>query len=357
MNILIFAGGSGTRLWPASRKSKPKQLLKFVGDDTLLQHTYKRVKKGNKVNQVFIATSNDYEAQIRKQLPSLPKTHYSLEPIRRNRGPALGLAVLIMNHFSNDKIFATAWADDYIKQDKIYHDALNLGANYIKKNINSVVAIGIKPTSPHTGFCYIQTGHAISQNKSIFTVNKFTKKPSQLEAKKYLASKNFVWNTGYFISHTDHILNLYKQYRPEVFNLLMKIKPYIGTSKQIKMIAKYYKQMPDFDFEEIFNSHPKQLKAIKAKFDWADIGRWSVIKDIQSKPKNNLVKGLTLSHQTEGTLIYNYNKNQLVTTVHTKNLIIVVTPESVLVADKEKSEELKDLISKIKANPKLTKYL
>lgn len=357
MNILIFAGGSGTRLWPASRKSTPKQLLKFVGSDTLLQHTYKRVRKGVKANQVFIATSSSYAGQIRKQLPSLPKYHYSLEPMRKDRGPALGLAILIMSSQSKDKVFATAWADDHIHQTKLYHDTLKIGADYVKNNPDSIIAVGIKPTTAHTGFCYVQAGKSVPGNKNIFSVKRFTKKPNKAEALKYLSSGNFVWNTGYFISHADHVLALYKKYKPKAYSLLMKIKPHIGTSKQAAMISKYYSQMPSFDFEEILNAHPKQLKTIKADFDWADVGRWSVIKDIQSKTKENHIKGLALSHETQGTLIYNYNPKQLVTTLHVKNLVVVVTPEAVLVADKKNSEELKHLVEKIKSDPKLKKYL
>lgn len=357
MNILIFAGGSGTRLWPASRKSTPKQLLKFVGNDTLLQHTYKRVRKGLKADNIFIATASNYASQIKKQLPNLPKSHYSLEPMRKDRGPALGLAVLIMSHQNDDKVFATAWADDHIEQTQLYHETLTQGAEFVKDNPNSIIAIGIKPTSAHTGFCYIQTAKPIFRNEHIFNVRAFTKKPNQTQAEKYLKSGDFIWNTGYFISHADHILALYKKYKPEAYTLLMKIKPHIGTTKQASMIKKYYAQMPEFDFEEILNAHPEQLKAIKAEFDWADVGRWSVIKDIQSKPSENHTKGLTLSHETNGTLIYNYNPKQLVTTLHLKDIIVVVTPESVLVADKNHSEELKNLIERIKADSKLKKYL
>lgn len=360
MNIIIFAGGMGTRLWPASRKKTPKQLLKFIGNDTLLEHTFKRVRKGVKADQIFIAINSAYAAQIRKQLPSLPKSHYSLEPMRKNRGPALGLAALIMDHESDDKIFATAWADDHITQAALYHETLKLGEKYIQENPKSIIAVGIKPTSAHTGFCYIQTGKnqgGSGVGSAVFAVKRFTDKPNKNQAEKYLASGSYYWNTGYFISHVDHILGLYKKFRPKAYALLMKIKPHIGTAKQAAMIAKYYAQMPEFDFEEILNAHPEQLLALKAEFDWADVGRWSVVKDIQSGKTANLAKGKVLDHETTGSLIYNYNPKQLVTTLHVKNLVVVVTPEAVLVADKNNSEELKKLVERLQTDPKLRKYL
>ncbi len=116
MNILIFAGGSGTRLWPASRKKLLNNYLSLLVTIPYSKIPTKRVRKGVKANQVFIATSSSYASQIRNQLPSVPKTNYSLEPARKNRGPALGLAVLVISEQSEDKIFATAWADDHITQ-------------------------------------------------------------------------------------------------------------------------------------------------------------------------------------------------------------------------------------------------
>lgn len=115
--------------------------------------------------------------------------------------------------------------------------------------------------------------------------------------------------------------------------------------------------MPEFDFEEILNAHPEKLLAVKANFDWADVGRWSTVKDVQSSELENLSKGNVLEYGTNGSLIYNYNPKQLVTALHVKDLVVVVTPEAVLVADKNNSEELKHIIEKIKQDPKLKKYL
>lgn len=356
MNILIFAGGSGTRLWPASRKSQPKQFLKFVGNNTLLEQTYKRMRKGVKADKIFIATSSSYAKHIRTQLPQISPSHYSLEPIRKDRGPALGLAALIMQHESRDDIFATAWSDDHIKQEDIYHSTLKRAETYLIEHPSTIIAVGITPSSPSTGFRYIQSGKPLSE--SIYAVKKFTEKPNHNQSISYFESGKYLINSGYFISSATHILELYKKYQPKCYQLLMKIKPAIGTKQQSKIIEKYYRQMPVFDFEEILIKNPSELLVTPGAFDWADVGRWSVIKDIQSSLEDNLTKGLTLSHETTGSLIYNYNSGkQIVTTLHVNNLVIVVTPESVLVADKNNSEELKHLIEKLKANPKLNKFL
>ncbi len=355
MNILIFAGGSGTRLWPASRKATPKQFLNFVGNSTLLQQTHARMRKGVKNDQIFIATNSDYASQIQKQLPAIKQSHFSLEPARKDRGPALGLAILIMQHSSRDDIFATAWSDDFIKQENVYHKTLQQAQSYLKKHPDNIVAVGIKPSSPSTGFRYINSGKATAPG--IFQVKKFTDKPNLKQAQAFFKSGNYLINSGYFISSGAHILSLYKKYQPKAYDLLMQIKPAIGTSKQQAVIKKLYSKMPKFDFEEFLIKNPRELLVIPGKFDWADVGRWSVIKDIQSSQKENLISGQALTHETTGSLIYNYTPKQLVTTLHVHNLIIVVTPEAVLVADKNNSEELKHLIEKLKSDPKLNKYL
>lgn len=357
MNIIIFAGGQGTRLWPASRANKPKQFLKLVGNKTLLEQTYERIKSKFSPKQVFIATTSEYAPYIKKQLPRVPISHFSLEPMRRNRGPALGLAVLIMQHNSKDDVFATAWSDDHIANPKLYLQTLSQAGTLAKKFPNRIFAIGVKPTLASPAFCYIQYGPQIRNTKNSFSVKKFTDKPTVKEAKKFLKNGNYLWNTGYFVSTGTNILRLYQQYYPKSYEILMKIKPAIGTKNQAEIIKKYYPKLESFDFEDILRSQPEELGVIPAEFGWADVGRWAVIKDIQSKEYENLSLGNAVLHDTTGSLVYNYNSKQIVTTLHANNLVIINTPEAILVASKDNTEELKALIKILEQDKKLKKFL
>jgi mannose-1-phosphate guanylyltransferase len=355
MNVIIFAGGQGTRLWPASRANKPKQFLKLVGDKTLLEQTFDRLKSQFKSKQVFVATNQQYAQMIKKQLPQVPVSNFSLEPSRKNRGPALGLAILIMQHNSKDDVFATVWSDDHIANPKLYLNTLASAGKIVKSNPKQIVAVGVKPTTPSPAFCYIQT--KIKRSNGLLPVQKFTDKPTVKEAVNFLKSDNYFWNTGYFISSGSHILSLYQTYYPKSFKILMKIKPYIGTNKQSVMIKKYYSQLEVFDFEDILRKDPEQLKMLVGNFGWADIGRWSVIKDIQSSEKDNLIYGKVATHNTTGTLIYNYNPKQIVTGLGLRNHIIVNTPEALLIADKNNTEELKALIKILEEHSEYKKFL
>lgn len=355
MNAIIFAGGSGTRLWPASIKSKPKQFLKLVGNKTLLEQTFARVRKGFPASKIFIATSKDYKNVVSKQLPALKKTNYSLEPTRNDRGPALGLAILIMQSQNQDDIFATAWSDDYIKQENIYHDTLKKAEEFIKQNGKAIIAIGITPTGPNTSFRYL---HIPSDSQGdIYKVKRFTDKPTAKQAEKYFEQGNYLINSGYFVSSGSFILELYKKHQPQCYKLLMEIKKAIGTKKQQSVIDQIYPKIKPFDFEQILIDHPEYLYAAPGAFDWADVGRWGVIKDIQSSPLENLTKGNVLTHKTTSSLIYNYSKSQLVTVLHKDNTVVVVTDQSILIADKNRTDELKELINLLEQNPELKRYL
>lgn len=361
MNILIFAGGSGTRLWPVSRKSSPKQLLKLIGDKTLLENTYDRCKTWTKPNQIYIATLKEYKTVIQKQLPKIPASHYSLEPVLRDRGPAIALAALIMHHNNPRSCFMTMWSDHNIEESPGYFKKLlEKAERYLEDNPSATLTIGVPPTFAHTGFGYIKKGRPLANKYSLplNSVSAFIEKPNQAKAERFLKTGNYLWNSGYFIWKTATILDLYRQHLPEVYKILKKIEPYLGTSKQQAMIDKWYPKMPKVEVENgILEKVKKDIYTIQASFDWIDVGSWKVIKDIQAKDGQNFSTGLHVEHRTSNSLIYNYNPRQLVTTLHANNLVVVVTPDAILVADKDNSTELKQLIAKLKSDHKYKKYL
>jgi mannose-1-phosphate guanylyltransferase len=357
MNILILAGGSGTRLWPASRRNKPKQLLPFIGSKTLLQNTYERFSTFTSPKHIFIGTLNKYAGSIRKQLPKIPKSNYSLEATLRDRGPAIGLAALIMEHQQPGSNFVTAWSDNYINNEGKYLAMLRKAEKYLIKNPETTVIVGVKPTFAHTGMGYIEIGKNIaSAGLQLSQVRAFKEKPDSATAARYLRSGKYLWNTGYFMWNANHLLRLYEQHLPEIYILLMKIKPALGTAKQQSVINKIYPRMPKVDIEKGLIERVNNRVAIAGDFDWADIGSWKVVKQVLASGNKNLIKGLWAGTDTDNCLVYNYT-NKLVSTVGVKNSVIVVTPDTVLVADQDKSEEIKKLISLLESDPKLKKYL
>lgn len=328
---------------------------------TLLQNTYERSLSWTKQNQIFIATLSDYKQSIKKQLPGIPNSHYSLEPVLRDRGPAIGLAALIMHHDNPKSCFMTMWSDHEISETKDYFKKiLNQAEKYLNSNPEATLTIGVKPTSPNTAFGYIEKGKKV-KNKflpNLYSVNSFKEKPTLQTAQRFIKSKNYLWNSGYFIWKTETLLKLYKKHLPEIYEILMEIKPFLGTSKQQSAINRWYPKMPKIEVEQgLLEKIKNNIVTIESSFNWNDVGSWKVIKDIQSKNGQNISKGLHVDYNSKNVLVYNYSPKQLVTTISVENLIIVVTPDAILVADKDNSVELKKLISKLKSEPKFKKYL
>lgn len=341
-----------------SRKSKPKQLLKLLGDKTLLEATYHRLQKGFLPKEIFIATTSDYERHIRKQLPEIPKQNFSIEPEVRDRGPAVGLGALLINHAEPDSTFVMAWSDHYIKDVAGYFQSLKIAEAHLNDQPEKILTIGALPSSPHTGLRYIQVKKGGNSKKSekVFNVKAFKDKPTHKQAENYLKSGDHLWNTGYFVAKTGHFLKFYEKHLPEIHKVLMQIKPYLGTKKQQWAINYFYPRMPKTDFEYILLKHPEVMACVKANFDWIDVGSWQVIKDVLSGEKDNLIKGLALHHKAEGSLIYNFEK-KLVAITGLSDVVVINTKDALLIAPKNQSESVKELMNKMKADSNLKKYL
>ncbi|HVY68136.1 MAG TPA: sugar phosphate nucleotidyltransferase [Patescibacteria group bacterium] len=354
MLALIMAGGSGTRLWPLSRRQKPKQLLKFINNETLLQTTFHRLAKGFAADRIFVATTKAYSRLLAQQLPRIPGRHYSIEPQLKDRGPAIALAALIMHHYHPDETFVTAWADHYIKNEAGYFQTLKTAQRFLSSHPSYLVTIGARPDYPHTGFGYIKTGRRLDHQ--VYQASAFKEKPDLKTAEKFVANGRYLWNTGYFICRLDTLIDLYRRHQPAIYQLLEKIKPYIGTKKQQWAINRFYPKMPQVDIERGLIEKLDRVAAVKAGFDWADIGSWKVIKDVLSVEEENLTRGRVVTHNAKKSLVYNY-ENKIVAMVGAENLIVVNTKDALLIAPKDKSEEIKELVKKISQNKKLKKYL
>jgi mannose-1-phosphate guanylyltransferase len=354
MYALIVAGGAGTRLWPLSRKNSPKQLLKLIDKNTLLQTTFQRLLKGFSKNRIFVATTAAHAPQIAKQLSGIPKNHYSIEPVQKDRGPAIALSALLIQHFDAKASFVTAWSDHYIKNETAYFEAIKTAEKFLLTHPDYFLTVGAKPSYAHTGFGYIEQGKMVSNGA--YAVRSFKEKPDLKTAQKFIKSGKFLWNTGYFICRADTLLKLYKQHQPQIYKILMKIKPFLGTKKQQAAINKFYPQMPHADIEKGIIEKLSRVVVVPAKFEWADIGSWKIIKDVLSQEHKNLTKGNVALHNTNKSLIYNY-EDKLVAVVGVEDLIIVNTKDALLIALKDKSEEIKELVKKLQADEKLKKYL
>lgn len=357
--VLIMAGGTGTRFWPLSRRGYPKQFLNLVEDDkSMLQLTYERINKFVEDKQIFIATNKLYVKQIKKQLPSLSEDNIIIEPYKRNTAPCIGLAaVYITNKFPKSTITVLP-SDHLIKDNETFLRILNSATKYAAQGEN-IITIGIKPSKAETGYGYIHLGERVSQinGNKLYKVKEFTEKPDFKKAQKFYEDGMYYWNSGMFVFNSETILSKFKRYLPDIYNSLQKISKAVNTEDEKAIIDREFSSMENISIDFGILEKDTGIYVIPAKLGWSDIGSWTALEEINDeKDLNNIVNSKHIGIDTNKSIIYNDDKEKIITTIGIDNLIIVNTEDAILVCNKNNAQEVKK-IEKILKEKDLDKYI
>ncbi len=357
MKIVILAGGYGTRLWPVSRESKPKQMVRFYNNQTLLQLTYKRVIKGFKKENIYISCGKDQLNLLTKQT-KVNKNNFILEPEAKGTAMAIGLASLRLYQEDKNAVLAMVNSDHFIRNDKEYLRILKLANRVVKENPDYLTLIGIKPNCPETAYGYIELGKLFQKENddSIYRVKKFKEKPNFKTAKKYYQDNKFLWNPAWFVFKAETMLNLFQQYLPIHYQALKNIEQKIGTKEESKVLISEFKKVSSISIDYAIIEKAKKMLVIPAKIDWRDIGSWDAVGDILGdKFKKESENGLFID--SKNNLVVNKNKEQLISILGVDDLIVVNTKDALMICHKSKSQEVKKIIKKLRINRKLKRYL
>lgn len=352
MKIVILAGGTGTRLWPISREKSPKQIKPLIGSKTLLQQTYQRIRNGFKPEDIFLSINQNQFAEIKRQLPSVRKDHFIVEPVKRNTAAAIGLASVILEKRYPNEVIATANADHYIKNEKEFIRILKLAERVVKDNPKNILLIGVNPNFPDTGSGYIKLNKQIKiYNKDkVFSVECFVEKPDLKTAESYLKNWAYLWNPAYFVFRPQTMLANLKDCLPHHYKILMAIKN--QPDKLNSLFPKIKSKSVDYGIME----KAKNLLCLPASFDWVDIGHWQTLQEVLAGDKSkNVVKGKYLHIDGTGNLIYSYT-NKLIATIGIKNTIIVETENAILVCPKNRAQEVRKIVEMLEKR-KMREYL
>jgi len=350
MYPFIFAGGSGTRLWPISRKSSPKQIKPFLNEKTLLQKTYERLQKGFGKEQIWIATGENEFEIIKKQLPLFSENQMSLEPDRRDTAAAVGLATLYLHMHDTESILVNINSDADIKDEDEYIRVMKKIETFIEKNPNYITGIGVNPDYPETGYGYIQKGEILKKDEkdSIYKVQKFTEKPNKKMAEKYINSGKYLWNLTLFAWKTKTMLNLFKKFVPEIYEGLMEIKKAIGKDNEYIVLKNIYPKLQKISIDYAIFEKAPFMAVLPASFGWSDIGSFGTIYDLQKKDKNqNVIRGESVNINSSGNLIYG-DKGKLIATSGISNMVIIDTKEALLICDRNDTQSVKKIVEKLK---------
>jgi mannose-1-phosphate guanylyltransferase/mannose-1-phosphate guanylyltransferase/mannose-6-phosphate isomerase len=338
---ILLAGGTGTRLWPVSRELYPKQLVKFVGEDSLLQGTIKRLSPVLNPENVKVVCGEQHFHETARQIENLgltPQGKLICEPSGRNTAPAILLAVLHILTIDKDAVLCIFPADHVIQDRDGFHDRLSAAIALAKDG--HIVTFGIQPHYPETGYGYIECGKKVDHDARV--LKRFVEKPDLTTAQKYIKSGNFFWNSGMFAFKASVILSEFKSHQPE---LLKKMKSIFKLDKPIA--RKDYDQLTDISIDYAIMEKTEKGVVLPSDFGWSDIGSWKSLYDFLEKDAdNNVIDGDVIVQDTRNCLILGHDR--LIATNRLRGAVVVETPDSVFVSDLEHSRDVKSIVTELK---------
>lgn len=346
MKILIMAGGRGTRLWPLSRMEKPKQFQKLISDKTMLQETAQRALSLGTWSDIYISTSSYYVKEVQRELPDILKENIIDEPINRERASSIALSAAFFIKRCPDEAVVAFPADHLIKKNKILISAIKNEAAFLEENPDYLLTIGIKPDAVDTGLGYMKKGKVFGNKnrQSIFKVEKFIEKPDLKTAQKLIGSGEYFWNSGIYIFKPKNLIEKYKKFVPDTYERILKFINAVDTPEYGEVLKKEYPGSDPVSFEYSIAENDNKVLMIPADLGWSDIGSWAVLKDSLVKRNNkNFVKAAHLDIGSKDLLVYGSPK-KLIATVGLRGLIIVDTPDVILICDKSKSQDVKKIV-------------
>ncbi|MCM1261815.1 MAG: sugar phosphate nucleotidyltransferase [Butyrivibrio sp.] len=338
----ILAGGGGTRFWPLSRKDLPKQLLNLTGKDLMVNETIDRLDGNIEKDNIFVVTNvSQAELMLQATAGRIVKEHILAEPAARNTAACIGYAAMELLKKYGDGVMCVLPSDHYIGNiaayKKVMADAIRLASE-----TDALITIGIQPTYPSTGYGYIcHEGDKIEG--CYYNVSHFVEKPNLKTAKEYLASGDYLWNSGMFIWKASVIMKHFEELLPDVSDCLKKIGAAMNTDKEQEIINEIYPTIPKISIDYGIMERADNVLVLEGDFGWSDVGSWDALEALYDKDEHgNITYGEQLHIDTHDCIIY--AKNKLVTTIGLDNVIVVETEDAVLVCDKNRAQEVKRVV-------------
>jgi mannose-1-phosphate guanylyltransferase len=342
---LILAGGRGTRFWPRSRRARAKQVLQFFGERSLIQQTVDRLKPVLPPERIWILTNDHLRSEIMRQLPEVPKSQILAEPAQRNTAPAIGLAAHIIQSQDPKAVMGVFPADHVIGKPREYAQLLRPA--FKAAQAGNIVVLGIQPRWPETGYGYIEfpKGSPLGKREPI-AITRFREKPDAKTAEEFVAAGNFYWNAGMFFWRTSVLLDALRMHLPKRASLLAGL-PAFGLRQFSAKLKTVFPLCESISIDYAVLERAKNVVGIPAgDIAWNDVGSWNAVYELhQRDPQGNAVLGTGLLVDSQGSYVDAGSK--LVALLGVKDLIIVDTPDALLIADRSRAQEVGDLVKRL----------
>ncbi len=348
MNIIpvILSGGSGSRLWPLSRAAYPKQLLSLTGPDTLIQQTAKRASSLEDAVSPLIVCNNEHRFLVAEQLhqAGIEPLDIMLEPLGRNTAPAIAAASLRCLEEDQDAVMLVLPADHLLEDLVKFQDAVRQAARAACQE--NLVTFGIKPSAPETGYGYIKKGKAVSEG--LYHIEKFAEKPVRADAERYLASGDYLWNSGMFLFRPDTYLSELEKLQPEMYKMCRKaFEMAIRDLDFLRLDEEAFSACPSDSIDYAVMENTSRGMVVGLESSWNDIGSWDSLWSVSPKDSSdNVLQGDVVTKDVSGSLLF--AGKRLLAALGVRDLVVVETPDAVLVADRNRSQDIKRIVSYLK---------
>ncbi|WP_313154014.1 mannose-1-phosphate guanylyltransferase [Lacrimispora sp.] len=343
---LIMAGGRGERFWPKSRKNMPKQFLSLTDDGkTMIQLTVERISPMVKLEDVYIATNKEYKSLVLEQLPGLPEQNVLCEPVGRNTAPCIGLGAMHIAKKYDDAMMFVFPSDHLIKFNQMFIRTLQDACEVAEKNDN-LVTIGIVPDYPETGYGYIKFDSHIMEGHA-YKVDRFVEKPSLEVAKEYLATEEYLWNSGMFIWKVSSILKNFRKFMPDTYDALKRIQDAIGTEQEEAVLEKEFRGIQSQSIDYGIMEKAEGIYILLGTFGWDDVGSWLAVERIKKTNEfGNAVNGNIITVNSHNCIIQGGKK--LIAAVGLDDMIVVDTEDATLICSKDHAGDIKKVLENLK---------
>lgn len=354
MYAAILAGGVGTRLWPRSRQSQPKQFSDITGAGrTMIQITVDRLEGLVPPDQTYVITGSRYASLVGEQLQHIPSKNILVEPSGRNTAPAIGLACIHLQRRDPEAVVAILSADHSIRDEDQFRAVLRQAE--IAAQAGHLVILGIEPDTPHTGYGYIKRKErlAVSGELPVYAVEKFLEKPNQPTAQRFLAEGGYYWNGGTFVSRVDRLLEEMAQHMPDLYAKLRKIQAALGSDEAGRVLDEVWPTVPKTSIDYGVMERAQQVAVVPLRAGWNDVGSWDALEKVSEMDAegNCTVAGQTLSIDSQGNIVS--GDSRLIALIGVEDLVVVDTGDALLIGHKKQMQKVKAVVEQLRNEGKI----
>ena len=358
VKYVIRAGGVGSRLWPFSRASRPKQFHAMSSPRTMVQESMDRLLPLAPLDDIFVSVGRQMADLVGEQVPELLPDHLILEPALRNTGPAVGLECALLEARYPGCTIASLGSDHYIGRPEEYRRLLGAAAEAVDLHPEHLITVGVRPTRAETGYGYIHKGDALCEagGEVVSQVLNFTEKPDKTRAQQYVESGEYLWNTNTFVWRAATMLELFARFEPDMWEILDRIGRAATDPGWEDVVASEYPGLRSVAIDNAIVELAPRVATLEGELDWGDVGSWAALTDVMSVDGDgNLLQGEILTIDARNVVAYG-GADKLIALVGVEDLVVVDTEDALLVCRRDEAQRVREVLERLQSERRLQRY-